>query len=136
MIKSKWKKIKLSQVKEEDGELVCLEWNEEILFSIERIFYIYDVPTHCVRANHASENAEFVLIALNGQITISLDDGKKEECIVLHESNVGIYVPKQIWMKTYDFSAGAILMVIASKTYEKCTYISSYHDFLTLKAGK
>lgn len=136
MDKSKWSMIKLTHVKEADGNLVCLEQNKEIPFNIERIFYIYDVPNQCVRADHASENTEFVLIALNGQVTVSLDDGEKKETFSLHESDVGLYVSEKTWMKTSDFSDGAILLVVASKTYEECKYFSSYQQFFSWKAGE
>ena len=136
MDRSKWSMIKLTHVKEADGGLVCLQQNKEIPFNIERIFYIYDVPNQCMRADHASENTEFVLIALNGHVIVSLDDGKKEECFSLHEPNEGLFVPEKTWMKTYDFSDGAILLVVVSKTYEECKYFSSYQQFLTWKAGE
>ena len=48
MDKSKWSMIKLTHVKEADGNLMCLEQNKEIPFNIERIFMMFRISV-CVQ---------------------------------------------------------------------------------------
>lgn len=121
--------INFRRIEEYDGNLVFFEGKKEIPFEIKRVFYINGVPQGMVRANHASLDAEFVLIAINGSVRVSLDDGTKIESFLLEDNNVGLHVETMLWMKTWDFSENAILMVVSDKEYEDCHYLNDYSEF-------
>lgn len=78
---------------EEDGSLVYLEAMKDIPFKVKRIFYIFDVPNGMTRASHASTNTDFLLIAINGSVTVTLNDGTVSNKYDLKERNKGLYVP-------------------------------------------
>jgi hypothetical protein len=122
--------INFDQVDEVDGSLVFFEGNKEIPFDIKRIFYIFDVPNDDFRANHASTNSDFVLIAIHGKLTVWTDDGITKTEHVLTQKSQGILVPKMNWMRTGAFSGDAVLLVIASNSYDDTHYISDYNDFV------
>ena len=94
------------------------------------MFWIYDVPEGIERANHACRNSDSVLICIKGEIKILLDDGKKEFQYFLNSSDKGVLVPRMVWMKTSEFSADAILLVLSSEKYYPEEYCDDYDMFL------
>ena len=66
-----------------------------------------------------------------------LDNGKGEKKIVsLEKPYEGLYVSNDMWREMYDFSADAVLLVLASEPYREEDYIRSYEDFLEFIAQK
>lgn len=122
--------IKFRSVAENDGKLTFWESENEIPFVIKRIFYIQNVPAGCERANHASINSDFVFIAIAGEVSVTLVNKSGEETFWLNNSSEGLFVPRMTWIKTYNFSENAILMVVSDKEYKKTTYISDYAVFI------
>lgn len=122
--------ISLKKVQDTEGILVVGEYEKEIPFPIKRVFWIYDVPEGIERANHACRNSDSVLICIKGEIKILLDDGKKEFQYFLNSSDKGVLVPRMVWMKTSEFSADAILLVLSSGKYYPEEYCDDYDMFL------
>ena len=121
--------IEFSCVSEEDGCLTYFEECKEIPFEIKRYFYIFDVPKGKQRADHASVTTDFVLIAINGSVEVELDNGKEKRTYSMNDKNHGLFVPKNTWMITRNFSKDAVLFVLASTNYTDGKYISNYSDF-------
>lgn len=136
----KWEnvqKIKLKTVEENDGTLTCIEVNKDIPFEIRRIFLIYSVPSlNVIRGEHASENTEFFIQVLKGNVCIKLSDGNKTKIIHMNSMVEGIYVPKMTWIQITGFSTDAIVQVYASLEYEKCKYINSFSEYIKLINNK
>ena len=124
--------INFSCVAESDGSLCYVEGSKDIPFDVKRLFYIFDVPKNEIRANHANTKTEFVLIAISGVIDVELIDEVGSTEYTLDKKTQGLYVPKMTWMKTSNFSADAILLVIASALYEEGGYVEDYKLFLNL----
>lgn len=131
-LRKKWMSriINFNSVAEIDGKLTFWESEKDIPFDIKRIFYIQNVPTGCVRANHASSNSDFLLIAIVGEISVTLENNKGKEIYLLNNSSEGLLVPRMTWMKTHDFSENAILLVVSDKEYKDTNYISDYNMFV------
>lgn len=124
------RKICFNTISERDGNLTFVEENNNIPFSIKRVFQIYGIPTQdIVRANHASSNTYFVLQVLSGQVSIELDDGMNKCMYKLDKISEAVLVPPLTWMKTMFFSQDAILQVYASESYQNCKYIENYIEF-------
>jgi dTDP-4-dehydrorhamnose 3,5-epimerase-like enzyme len=121
--------INLKQVDEEDGSLVFMEGKSEIPFEIKRVFYIFHAPEGVTRADHANKNTDFVLISVHGSSKILVDDGEGKKKFVLSSPNEGLYIPKMIWMEIYDFSSDSVLLVLASRKYEKNQYYEEYGEY-------
>ena len=111
------------------GSLVALEGMEEIPFSIERVFYIYGNHDLKPRAGHANKTTEEYIISLNGCCSISLNDGREESSFTLDKPNIGLYITGGIWVEIDDFSRDCILLVLASKKYDKEDQICDYEKF-------
>lgn len=125
--------IDLKEVVASDGNLVVTEVEQTLPFPVKRVFWIFNTPDKAVRADHASKNSDFVLICLNGQLTVELDNGKEKEKYHLNSSNVALYIPRMVWMRVYDFSENAILLVLASEKYAADQYCEDYNLFLKEK---
>ena len=108
---------------ENNGALVPLEYKNNIPFEIKRIFYIYDVPSNSVRGAHSYKETKQVLIALYGSIKIKCTYDNEEKTYILDKPHKGLYISNNIWREAYDFSEGAVLLVLSSKPYDKEDYI-------------
>ena len=117
-----------------DGKLGLLESEQIQGFYLNRFFFIKDVPKGAMRANHACMNANLVLIAINGKVTVSVEAERLEE-YCLDTDIKALYVPEASWIKAYDFSEDAILICFSDKQYDKCVYLNDYEEYLK-KTGK
>lgn len=115
------------------GKLTFLESgkDKDIPFNIRRIYYVYDVAPGERRGFHAHKKLEQYLICIHGSCTILLDDGSEQEDILLNDPSVGLYIGPSIWREMYDFSPGAVLLVLASEYYDENDYIRNYKTFET-----
>ena len=48
----------------------------------------------------------------------------------LDTPQVGLHIPPMVWGIQYRFSADAVMLVLASDTYDAADYIRNYDDFL------
>ena len=112
------------------GQLVALEENIDIPFSIKRVFYIYGTQDGVSRGNHAHYKANQFLIVVNGSCKITLNDGKNKETFILNKPNIGLFQPPMIWGTMHDFSSDCVLLVLADDIYNEKDYIRDYQFFL------
>ena len=52
--------------------------------------------------------------------------------MVLDEPGKGLHVGPFVWQELTDFSAGAVVLVLASMPYEDAEFISDYDEFKRL----
>lgn len=128
-MENKMRLIQLESHKGDTGDLVVIEGQKEIPFSIARVFYIYGVNSNAVRGKHANKDSEFVLICVQGTCKVMADDGFVKETFVLDQPYIGLYLNKMTWKEMYDFSVDSVLMVLASEKYNPTEYISDYDIF-------
>jgi len=121
--------IELPKIIDSRGNLSVVENHKEIPFDIQRVFWLYEVPTGVLRGGHAHFNNEQVLIAVHGSLTVIVDDGKKRQTFVLNKPNQGLYIGNNIWREMSDFSEGAVCLVLASKPYDPVGFIRNYDEF-------
>lgn len=114
------------------GQLIALEESKEIPFAIKRVYYMYDTGEGVRRGFHSHRTLEQLLICIHGSCKILLDDGIEKRDILLDEPYEGIYVGPDIWREMYDFSADAVLLVLASQLYNEDDYIRDYEQFIRL----
>ncbi|OJU10423.1 MAG: dTDP-6-deoxy-3,4-keto-hexulose isomerase [Clostridiales bacterium 43-6] len=118
------------------GQLIALEEFKEIPFSIKRVYYVYDTTQGVKRGCHAHKSLEQMLICIHGSCKILLDDGVEKETVLLSDPRVGLHVTNRIWREMFDFSPGAVLIVLASKLYDENDYIRDYVEFKKYVAAK
>ena len=57
---------------------------------------------------------------------------KEKRIIQLNDPSVGLYIGPMVWRKMMNFSAGSVLMVLASKHYDENDYLRDYDEYVEL----
>jgi len=97
-------------------------------FRIQRIFYIYGVDSS-ERGGHRHHKTIQAAICIKGRCRIYNNDGEKEEVFYLNSPAKCLILQPRDWHKMYDFSKNAILMVLASESFDEGDYIfEKYYD--------
>ncbi|SES03809.1 WxcM-like, C-terminal [Pedobacter rhizosphaerae] len=125
--------INLPKIFDERGNLSFIEENKHIPFSVERMYWIYDVPGGEVRGGHSYYENQELIIALSGSFDIVLHDGAEETRFSLNRSYSGLFVPKGIWRHMENFSTNALGLIIASTSYNADDYQRDFDEFLIQK---
>lgn len=113
------------------GSLVAAELARDVPFEAQRFFVVYDVPSVEARGAHAHRECEQFLVCLRGSVRAIVDDGVNREEFVLDSPDLGLYMPAMTWGTQYQYSADAVLLVLASRAYDDADYIRDYGDFLS-----
>lgn len=121
--------IELPTVKSRAGNLTPIHCSIDIPFEVKRVFFVYDIPYGKTRGMHAHKQCHQFLLAASGSFDVELDDGKNKRLISVNRPIEGIHVLPGIWSKEYNYSSGAICLVLASEVYTKEDYIRRYSDF-------
>ena len=120
----------MRRVADARGALTVGEVPTEVPFSPARYFAVFDVPSVELRGEHAHKRCQQFLICLHGSCRVLLDDGIQRCEVTLDRPDMGVFMPEMIWGTQYRYSADAVLLVFASRTYEADDYLRSYDDFL------
>lgn len=115
------------------GNLTVVENGVTLPFGVKRVYYLYDVPGGESRGSHAHKELEQFIVAASGSFTVTLDDGKSKRSFFLNRPYQGLYVKPGLWRDLYDFSSGAVCMVLASEVYDTADYIRDYQEFLKFR---
>jgi dTDP-4-dehydrorhamnose 3,5-epimerase-like enzyme len=123
------KVINLPKVLDPRGNLSFIEENRHVPFTINRTYWIYDVPGGEIRGSHAyKENCEFI-VALSGSFDVVLHDGQREQKFSLNRSYNGLYVPNLLWRTMENFSTNSLALVLSSTTFQEDDYIRDFEIF-------
>ena len=125
--------IKLPKYLDARGNLSIIEENKDIPFSIERAYWIYDVPGGECRGGHAYKNNQEFIVALSGSFDVVLDDGKEKTTYTLNRSYYGLYVPNGLWRELENFSTNSVAMILSSTGYDAGDYVRDYAEYLRIK---
>lgn len=118
------------------GQLIAIEEMQDIPFDVKRIYYIYDTLPGVRRGFHAHRNLQQILICVSGSCKIHLDNGFDTAEVLLDRPDRGLYISNDMWREMYDFSEGAVLLVLASQHYDEADYIRNYDAFIEMVRGK
>ena len=126
------KKIQFPPHGDDRGQLVAIEELADLPFDIQRVYYIYDTLPGVRRGFHAHRDLQQVLICVSGSCKIHLDNGRETAEVLLDKPWEGLYISNDMWREMYDFSEGAVLLVLASRHYDEADYIRDYDAFLEM----
>lgn len=101
------------------GNLTVVE--KLLPFDIKRFYYIYDVTDK--RGGHRHHKSIQALLCLGGSCEIYVNNGEKEETILLDEPSKCLIVQPEDWHTMDKFSKGSTLLVFASEYYDVNDYI-------------
>ena len=123
-------KIQFPTYTNETGTLSFFESERHIPFDIRRVYYIYDVQGNSRRGFHAHRALKQVLFCIHGSCKLLLDNGMEQQTVLLDNPAEGLLIDTPLWREMYDFSPGAVLLVMASEYYDEADYIRNYDEFL------
>lgn len=127
------KMMKLPKINNRAGNITSINNKIEIPFEINRIYYLYDVPSGESRGGHAHLQLEQLIVAASGSFDLIVDDGENKIRFQLNRPDLGLYMPPGLWRELDNFSSGSICLVLASIEYSENDYIREYNDFLKYK---
>ena len=128
--------IPLSKIQDRAGNITVVEAYIDVPFDIKRIYYLYDIPGGENRGGHAHKELFQLIVAVSGSFDILLDDGKNKKIVKLNRPDYGLLVVPGIWRELFEFSSGAVTMVLASEKYDEADYIREYQQFNNFKEIK
>lgn len=114
--------IEIPKIADPRGNLAVIE-KDVLPYAIERVYYLYDVPSDAARGGHAHIDQLEFLVALSGSFSVILDDGNEKETIVLNKPNKGLLIPTGIWRELEDFSSGSVCLVLSSGEFLESDYL-------------
>lgn len=120
--------IDLPSNKDNRGILTSIESEIDIPFAIKRVFYMHHIIAE--RGGHAHRDTDQVVIAIAGRFVMELSDGTAQLTFDLHDPTRGIYIPRMIFIKMYNFSPDAVCCVLASTHYDITRSIRSWDEYI------
>lgn len=121
--------IEFPVIKKRAGNITPVHSSENIPFDIERVFYIYDIPSGEKRGMHAHKHCHEILIAASGSFEVELDDGTNKKTVLLNRPMYGLHIPPGVWATEKEYSSGVVCLALASDTYDTEDYINTYSEF-------
>lgn len=122
--------IGLPKFEDPRGNLSFIEEDKHIEFTIQRTYWIYDVPSGQVRGGHAFKKQHELIVALSGSFDVEVDNGEKKQNFSLSRSYYGLYIPAGLWRQMQNFSTNSVALVLSSTHFDENDYIYDYSDFL------
>ncbi len=120
--------ITLPKIEDPRGNLSVIQGNT-IPFKINRVYFLYDVPSGAERGGHAHKNQQEFIIAVSGSFEVVLHNGNQEKVYHLFKPNEGLYVPVNTWRELRNFSSGSVCLVVSSDEFDESDYIREFSDF-------
>jgi len=120
---------RLARITDPRGNLSFAEVNRALPFAAARYFLVFGVPSREIRGEHAHRALEQFLVCVHGSCSVRLWDGERGEEIVLDRPDLGLHVPAMIWTTQYQYSADAVLLVLASEVYREEDYIRDLDEY-------
>ncbi|WPR70201.1 FdtA/QdtA family cupin domain-containing protein [Flavobacterium sp. NG2] len=124
--------IDIPKIINRHGNIAVVE-NDTIPFDVQRVYYLYDIPSSAVRGGHSHKKLQQVLIAISGSFDVVLKDGKSIETVSLNKPDKGLLIKNNMWRELENFSSGAVCLVLASTVFEEEDYIRDFDEFLESK---
>lgn len=121
---------KLKTFTDKRGSLTIVEEGFDVPFKIQRVYWIHSVPQGEERGKHSNKVSWEYVVAVSGSVEITLEDKNGRQTYLLDSKDKGLVIPPDTWDEIRNFSPDAVLLVLASHSYDESTYIHSYEEFL------
>ncbi len=125
--------INLATFPHEIGSLTVAQNSNEIPFAIQRIYYIYDIPSTAERGGHSHHREQRLLLAVSGCFDVRVSDGRQWRTFTLRRPNEALYIPPGLWRTLDNFSSGSVVLALSSTKFDENDYVRDFDDFLKLK---
>jgi len=98
------------------GALISLEAGGNLPFVPRRTFFIFDVPPEQTRAGHVT-TCQQLLVALRGTCEVDTGQAIDRQRFRLRAPTSALHVARGEWLTLRNFSADALLAVLADEPY-------------------
>lgn len=122
--------IPLTTIHDSRGDLGVVDAAQDLGFTVQRAFYIYNTPTATQRGGHAHKTLHQFLISMGGPVALSVHDGQRAHSHTLAPWVQGLHLPPAHWIDIEHFDAGTTLLVLCSAAYDEADYLRDFADFL------
>jgi hypothetical protein len=122
--------LQLPRIQNLAGNITAIEGLNHLPFEVKRVFYLYDIPAGESRGAHSHKTCHQLLVAATGSFDVMLDDGKNQKVVSLNRPFIGLHIPPGIWAHEFNFSSGAICLVLTSHLFDPDDYIRDYQQYL------
>ncbi len=112
------------------GSLSFATVGREVPFSVQRVFWIHDIPQGSRRGGHSHRTCSEVVVPVSGAFRMVVDDGERRAEVWMDRPNRGILVPAGVWCELLDFQPGTVLVVMASHAYDASGYCHDYSQYI------
>ena len=117
--------INIQTFKDSRGILTVLD--NIVPFDIKRLFYIYSVD-NTDRGGHRHHETHQAAICIQGSCEITNNNGRTTEIFTLDNPEKCLILLPEDWHVMHNFSADAILLVLASTAFDPKDYIYEPYD--------
>ena len=121
--------INFKPLGDDRGNLIAIEAEKSVPFSVRRVYYIFATKEGVERGFHAHKNLNQVAVAVTGSCEMVLDDGGCETSVLLDSAQKGVLIGPGVWRVMRNFSSDCVLLVLADQHYEEADYIRDYKEF-------
>ncbi len=118
--------IEFPRHSDQRGSLITLDRNEGIPFAPQRVFFMVECPPHAIRGTHAV-SADMVLLAVQGSVSVEVDNGSERTTLVLDRPHQGLHVCRGVWVQLRDFTPQTVVLVVSEENYKDVTYYPTPH---------
>lgn len=107
--------------------------DQELPFTIRRVFWLSEVPENTMRGGHAHHRSQQILICVKGSIKAHLEDIKGQQFeFRLQSQSQGLFLPPLFW-GSFEFGSDTQAIALASDYFDEADYIRNYQDFKKLQ---
>lgn len=128
--------IELPTIPGPKGSLTFVESARDLPFAMKRAYYLYDVPAGERRGGLAHRAVDLCLIAVCGRVDLRVDDGSDPVEHALDRPNLGLLVPRMLWLELACCGPTTVCLVLASEFYDEGDYIRDYDEYLQLVGAR
>ena len=122
--------VNFQDVIDDRGRLTAIEENVHIPFSIARVFYVHQVVPRVDRGGHAHRDTDQIVVGIHGFLKVDVADGTTVKTYVLDNPGKGLFVPRMVWIRLYEFSADGVCLVLADTIYDSSKSIRTWKEYL------
>ena len=124
--------VDIPTIPDQRGKLAVLERGGPVFFDVQRVYYLFDVPSGTSRGGHAHRALDQLLIAISGSFTVDVEGAEGKASYVLNKPSQALRIGSMVWREMHDFSSNAVCLVLASTVYLESDYIRSHDEFIRL----
>jgi dTDP-4-dehydrorhamnose 3,5-epimerase-like enzyme len=115
--------------RDERGALGFAQVGSQLPFPVVRMFHLFDLRGGVARGGHAHRRCHQFLVAMSVEFAVTTYDGRSKLEWRLDSPTRGLHVPPGHWVDLTPRADGAVLVVLASETYDEADYIRDRATF-------